>query len=312
LNEAIRAYSNGDYTSALKALTTGTETDLKDNALAHYYLARALLMNRKLDDARSEYAFAYGLDKTGGVGKLSLDALKSIASDEAKKKEYAHTLTALTEGIVGVTLGGGKIESVVPGGPAAKAGLKAGDEIVAVDSLQAKDLDDEGIRLLMRGTKGSSVKVQVKRGDKALTIEVVRDHITLPDKKPAVASAKIETDAHDLPVNLQSFETLYANASEPVQLLMRAAALKAVASMQTGDLRDELMAKARPLYKDALELTNKNIAARPFDGSLYAVRAHVYDSSEEYQKAIDDYDFLAQLGMDNAAYLFAIAKDKDG
>jgi tetratricopeptide (TPR) repeat protein len=299
LNDAIRTYDRGDYAAALSMLTAGTSGELKGNALAHYYLARADLMVRHLDSARTEYALAYGLDKTGVVGKLSLDALKSIAPDEVKRKEYAQALTSLTDGVVGVILGQGKVESVVVGGPAAKAGLKAGDEIVAVDSMPTNDLDDEGIRVLLRGSRGGTAKVQIKRGDKSSTHDLVRDHVVVPEKKAP-------------PVNLQSFEALYANASEPVQLLMRAAALKAVANMQTGDLKDELLAKAQPLYKSALELTNKQIAARPFDGSLYAIRAHVYDSSEEYQKAIDDYDFLAQLGMDNAAYLYAIARDKDG
>jgi tetratricopeptide (TPR) repeat protein len=315
LNDAIRTYDNGDYATALNLLSTLTSADLKGSALAHYYLARADLMNRHLEGARAEYALAYSLDKTGVVGKLCLDALKSIASDGGKRDEYAQTLTTLTDGVVGVTLGDGKIEFVVASGPAAKAGLKPGDEIVSVDSLPTKDLDDEGIRVLLRGAKGGSAKIQIKRADKPFTYDVVRDHVDVPEKKTSAANETKKTElagAHDLPMNYQSFETLYANASEPVQLLMRAAALKAVANMQAGDLKEELMAKAQPLYKNALDLTNKNIAARPFDGSLYAVRAHIYDSSEEYQKAIDDYDFLAQLGMDNAAYLYAIARDKDG
>jgi tetratricopeptide (TPR) repeat protein len=314
LNDAISTYDNGDYATALNMLTVATAGDLKGSALAHYYLARADLMNRHLDGARAEYSAAYDLDKTGVVGKLSLDALKSIASDEAKRNQYAATLASLTDGVVGVTLNDGKIESVVASGPAAKAGLKPGDEIVTVDAMPTKDLDDEGIRVLLRGNQGGAAKIQIKRADKSITYDVIRDHVAIAEKKPAatIEAKKTEIGGHELPVNLQSFETLYANASEPVQLLMRAAALKAVANMQTGDLKDELMAKAQPLYKNALELTNKHIAARPFDGSLYAIRAHVYDSSEEYQKAIDDYDFLAQLGMDNASYLYAIARDKDG
>ena len=104
LSDAIRTYDSGDYAAAVNMLTAATAANLTDSALAHYYLARALLMNRHLETARGEYLAAYGLDKSGAVGKLCLDALKSIAPEEAKRNDYAHILTSATEAVVGLSL----------------------------------------------------------------------------------------------------------------------------------------------------------------------------------------------------------------
>ena len=73
-------------------------------------------------------------------------------------------------------------------------------------------------------------------------------------------------------------------SDNPVQLVMRAAALKAVAALQTDEIKAELLSKAKPLYDSALTLLNKRIAERPFESDLYAIRAHVYDANADYQK----------------------------
>jgi hypothetical protein len=103
-----------------------------------------------------------------------------------------------------------------------------------------------------------------------------------------------------------------SNSDNPVQLVMRAAALKAVAALQTDEIKAELLSKAKPLYDSALTLLNKRIAERPFESDLYAIRAHVYDANADYQKGIDEYNFLKQFGIDNPLFVYAKARDEDG
>jgi len=103
-----------------------------------------------------------------------------------------------------------------------------------------------------------------------------------------------------------------SNSDNPVQLVMRAAALKAVAALQTDEIKAELLSKAKPLYDSALTLLNKRIAERPFESDLYAIRAHVYDANADYQKGIDEYDFLKQFGVVNPLFVYAKARDEDG
>jgi len=77
--------------------------------------------------------------------------------------------------ILGVQLGGGTdkliLNAVVENGPAAKAGLKAGDEIISVDG--QKMTDAKGYAVAMQDKKpGDKVKVVVKRDGQEKTFEV--------------------------------------------------------------------------------------------------------------------------------------------
>ena len=77
-------------------------------------------------------------------------------------------------GFLGISLGsadhGAKIEEVVPGSAAEKAGLKAEDVIVSVggDAIT----DSEALLALLQGHKpGENVKIRVKRGDEELEVK---------------------------------------------------------------------------------------------------------------------------------------------
>jgi serine protease Do len=69
---------------------------------------------------------------------------------------------------------GGLVGDVEPGGPADKAGIKAGDIIVAVDDqpvIHAHDLP----RLVARHRPGTHVKLKFLRDKSELTVDVARD-----------------------------------------------------------------------------------------------------------------------------------------
>lgn len=68
--------------------------------------------------------------------------------------------------------GGALVSSVVAGGPAEKAGVKAGDVIVALDGAPIKEHRDL-LRLLLEKAVGSSVQLSLVRDRKPLTVAVV-------------------------------------------------------------------------------------------------------------------------------------------
>lgn len=73
------------------------------------------------------------------------------------------------------------VTSVLPGSPAEKAGLRAGDLITAVDGTDLSELTLLEAVNRMRGPKGTSVKLTVNRaGVGNMTFSLVREHIDLP------------------------------------------------------------------------------------------------------------------------------------
>lgn len=73
--------------------------------------------------------------------------------------------------------GGVAVQEVFPGGPADLAGIAVDDVFVAIDG-QAMDSAVSGdVVGLLRGRRGESVDVIVRRGDEAVTLEIVRDMI---------------------------------------------------------------------------------------------------------------------------------------
>ncbi|GAA5041137.1 peptidase S41 [Marivirga lumbricoides] len=67
------------------------------------------------------------------------------------------------------------------GSPADKAGIKIGDEIIAIDQVDITELDTEEINTLLKGQIGTSLQIKVKRysQNKPLTFTVKRDRINI-------------------------------------------------------------------------------------------------------------------------------------
>ncbi len=103
------------------------------------------------------------------------------------------------------------IRGIVPGGAAGKDGrLMVGDKIIAVgdkktDMVEILDMELTDVVKLIRGTKGTRVFLLVKRGSEDLSIDLVREKISLPDRaakstvfnidvQPMVAAAETKLD----------------------------------------------------------------------------------------------------------------------
>jgi carboxyl-terminal processing protease len=141
-----------------------------------------------LQRVRSEYVEEPDFDavRVGALHGLleSLDANSSYLSpDEYKRFKARH---ADYKAGIGATLskrfGLAAIVSIVPGGPADKAGLENGDIIESVEGRNTKDIPLAELRSVMTGEKGSNITLTVLRQTKAEPDKVVvtRDEVPVP------------------------------------------------------------------------------------------------------------------------------------
>ena len=151
---------------------------------------------RELEHAINAAAAAYGA-KTGGSRPLTYEAITGLLSSVKDKyttflspKDYA----ALNEGLDGGNFSGVGISiqvdektklldvnEVIPDGPAEKAGVQDGDTVLEIDGKSTKGLTTDQDAKLLRGDKGSTVKLTIERAGATLPqIAVVRDVIHQP------------------------------------------------------------------------------------------------------------------------------------
>ena len=103
--------------------------------------------------------------------------------DENEYREFRETTDARFEGI-GVTVQpddrGLEIVSVYDGTPARRAGLRAGDLILAADGKVLAGRPEGTATGLIRGKPGTSVELRIRRGDRIFERRVERDRISIP------------------------------------------------------------------------------------------------------------------------------------
>ncbi len=105
-------------------------------------------------------------------------------------KEYADLNEGLDGGNfsgVGISIGVDEktkllnVNEVIPNGPAEKAGVQSGDTILNVDGHSTKGLTTEQDAKMLRGQKGSQVRLDIERGGASIApIAVMRDVIHQP------------------------------------------------------------------------------------------------------------------------------------
>lgn len=73
------------------------------------------------------------------------------------------------------------VVTVMPGGPSERAGLRTGDRIVAIDDSTAIGIVDVGVQRRLKGPRGSTVTVAVRRPGVAgeRRVDIVRDRVPL-------------------------------------------------------------------------------------------------------------------------------------
>lgn len=113
--------------------------------------------------------------------------LKSIDpySDYYTKEEAESKFSTITGTFSGIGIyieekeGYINIVNTIKNQPAEKSGLKKDDLIISVEDIDIKDLGLDKVSSMIKGPKGTKVKIGIKRGEKLLTFEVTRDTITI-------------------------------------------------------------------------------------------------------------------------------------
>lgn len=141
-----------------------------------------------LSRVRSEYVEEPDIPKvTDGAlhGLLeSLDAESSYLSPEQYKEYKDHKTSAKADigAAVSKRFGYAAVISVIPGGPAEKAGIESSDIFEAIEGKSTREMSLAEIHNMLSGPQGSNVNVSVVRARRAepQKITITRDMVAIP------------------------------------------------------------------------------------------------------------------------------------
>ncbi|MDC1244646.1 S41 family peptidase [Crocinitomicaceae bacterium] len=151
-----------------------------------------ILKNLELIDQVHEHLELYFVDEpqTGKISKVAIDAMLkeldpyTVFYHESNMEDYRLMTTgeyggigALIRSIKGATY----IIEPYEGKPAQTSGLKAGDKIISIEGVQMGAKTSEEVSTALKGPKGSSIKIEVERGNSVKMFNVEREQIKIPD-----------------------------------------------------------------------------------------------------------------------------------
>jgi hypothetical protein len=161
--------------------------------------------NSALEELTTPGLEGEALVEAGLTGMLSVSGWSSACvlsksqAEELKRMTKARAGSAEERGVLGIKLERWPVAEVVPGTPAAEAGLRDGDIVMTVDGKDAisAGMLPEQLRLL-QGPAGAVAKLTVDRAGKRLSFEVKRastavTRTSFKELKPGVWLIKIPT-----------------------------------------------------------------------------------------------------------------------
>lgn len=132
-----------------------------------------------LDPQKLTYGSIDGLvDAVGDTGHT-----RFLTPEEVKNEH-----TALSGSVVGIGAlmntdqGAPIIQSVIPGGPADRAGLRSGDRVLSVDGTSTDGLDLDEVVGRIRGDAGTTVRLSILHAGETTPVDysIVREKVTVP------------------------------------------------------------------------------------------------------------------------------------
>jgi len=208
---------------------------LLGKALGDTSYGQLAIFNEVVSLVLAQYVEPVNLDRAMAGARLGMaDALDGDSSYlDAEQYKLVQQAAAETDADVGLVLTRRFAFLMVvaprPGSPAAKAGLRPGDLVKAIDERHTRPMPALVAERLMRGAPGSSVKLSVLRaGAEPFDVTVVRERLT-----PAVAEGRM-LDAATGYVRISEFTATTArDVRGQVESLQRSGATRLLL-----DLRD--------------------------------------------------------------------------
>lgn len=210
---------------------------------------------------------------------------------------------------VGITItqreddSGLEIVSVVPGGPAEKAGIQLGDLIVAVDGTSTVGLTTTETGELVGGEEGTAVEITLVRAGETLTLSVTRSRI-----ETAVASGQMLQDHIGL-IQIFNFDARCAEESiAAIEELQKQGATKLIFDVRfnPGGYSNELVSLLDYLLpegdllrtvdyqgNESVEVSDSNCLDIPM---AVLINEDSYSAAEFFAAALSEYGYGITVG----------------
>lgn len=182
-----KEFSASVKTSSPMRKVSAPDREQRENYRRALQFVRTMEMLRKnyVDPEKVSYEKLFNHAMQGMVS--ALDPYSGYeAAPEFRNQQIKRTGTTVGIGAMAVKPDGKPVTvvRVLPRSPAAAAGVRAGDQITAIDGVPVSKLNLAGALSKLRGPKGSVVTLQIKRFRKDLTVKVTRDLVADPSVPP--------------------------------------------------------------------------------------------------------------------------------
>lgn len=208
---------------------------------------------------------------------------------------------------IGITItteeNGLRIMSVVKGGPADLAGVKAGDLLIGVEDQDVDQIGQDGAADLIRGEAGTDVVIRILRDDRKLELTVTRaliveDVATATMLESGIGMVQItDFGRHCAEQTLESIESLQRQGAEAIIFDLR---------FNPGGYKDELVQILDKLlpegeifhsvdYSGEEEITRSDAACLRIP-MVVLVNEDSYSAAEFFAAALQEYDAAEIIG----------------
>jgi carboxyl-terminal processing protease len=156
-----------------------------------------------------------------------------------------------------------RIETVYPGSPAQKAGIRPGDIVTHADGRKLAGLSEAAATAIIKGRAGTTVTLRIRRGNRTLTKRVVRAKISVPVVSSKIANAGGKRAAY---IALSTFgpRTAHVEVADAIRRLKRRKAKGIVLDLRGngGGLVSEAQQVASMFLKDGVIVTTRGRAVQ--------------------------------------------------